>query len=711
MQRRIQQADGHGQLVHDAQDRLEVALLHGQELVQGLAPPLLAVGQDHLPDRVDALLLEEHVLGAAQADALGAEVPADARLLGQVGVGLDAEPAGLVHPAHEPGKAPVGGRAGGFAVAVEQHPQHVGRVGHELALDHLSGAAVQGQPVPFPEHGAADAGFAGAVVHAQGVAAHHAHGAELPRHQRGVGGHAAPRREDALGGLDAADVLRAGLHPAQDDVLPSGAARLRVGGVEHDPAGGRTRTRRQPARQHPAVRVGRRLGGLVEDRAQDLAEVVGLDALQRLLAGDGAGVGHVHGDAHRGEAGALAGAGLQQPEPAVLDGELQVLHVPVAFLQHAADALQLAVGVALYPGQRADGLRRADAGHHVLALGVHQELAVEAPLARRRVAGEGHPGAGGVAHVAEHHGLDVDRGAPAFGDAVHLPVGHGAVVVPRPEHRADGAPELLHRVLGEGRAPLPPHLVLELGHQVPQVLGREPGVVGDAAGGLPALQQRLEHVVGLGLVGLHAQHHIAVHLHEAAVGVVDEARVAGAPDHAGHGVVVEAQVQHRVHHPGHGLPRARAHRHQQGVVAVAEAAAHDLLHPRHGGGDLPVEALGVASAVLVVVGADRGGDGEARRHRNAHASHLVEARALAAQDLAHGGPARGLAGAERVDVPGHQRSLVRGSMRRRISSTSRSTGTRTWVMASRSRRVTVWSVMVSWSTVTPKGVPISSCRR
>ena len=46
-------------------------------------------------------------------------------------------------------------------------------------------------------------------------------------------------------------------------------------------------------------------------------------------------LGHLHGDAHRGQAGALAGAGLQHVEPAALDGELDVLHVAVVALQLA----------------------------------------------------------------------------------------------------------------------------------------------------------------------------------------------------------------------------------------------------------------------------------------------------------------------------------------------------------------------------------------
>jgi glycerol kinase len=46
----------------------------GSSLASAARGPLLSVGQDHLAHRGDAVALKEHVLGAAQADALGAEV-------------------------------------------------------------------------------------------------------------------------------------------------------------------------------------------------------------------------------------------------------------------------------------------------------------------------------------------------------------------------------------------------------------------------------------------------------------------------------------------------------------------------------------------------------------------------------------------------------------------------------------------------------------
>ena len=72
------------------------------------------------------------------------------------------------------------------------------------------------------------------------------------------------------------------------------------------------------------------------------------------------------------------------------------------------------VGAGVDAGGLGDVLRRADAGDDVLALRIDQELAVERLLAGRGIAGEGDAGGRGLAHIAEHHGLHVDGGAPAL---------------------------------------------------------------------------------------------------------------------------------------------------------------------------------------------------------------------------------------------------------------------------------------------------------
>ena len=73
----------------------------GSSLASAARRALLVVGQDHLAHRADAVLVEEHVLGAAEPDALGAELQRDARVVRRVGIGAHAELAHLVGPAHQ----------------------------------------------------------------------------------------------------------------------------------------------------------------------------------------------------------------------------------------------------------------------------------------------------------------------------------------------------------------------------------------------------------------------------------------------------------------------------------------------------------------------------------------------------------------------------------------------------------------------------------
>ena len=170
-------------------------------------------------------------------------------------------------------------------------------------------------------------------------------------------------------------------------------------------------------------------------------------------------------------------------------------------------------------GLLGDVLRGADAGHHVLALGVDQELAVKLPRARCRVAGEGHAGGRRFAHVAEHHGLHVDGGAPVLRNVVELAVGDGARAHPRLEHGADGAPQLFMRVLREGLARRFLHEFCVADDEALPLLRRHLRVEGIAALFLEAAENVLE------LVMVDAEHHIGIHRDEAAVAVEGETPV------------------------------------------------------------------------------------------------------------------------------------------------------------------------------------------
>ena len=97
MQRRVEQADRDGQAVHRLEDAEVVADLDVEQLRELGVALVLVLGEDvvlddHLP------LAEEHVLGAAQADALRAELAAERSVVGGVGVGAHAHRAELVGP-------------------------------------------------------------------------------------------------------------------------------------------------------------------------------------------------------------------------------------------------------------------------------------------------------------------------------------------------------------------------------------------------------------------------------------------------------------------------------------------------------------------------------------------------------------------------------------------------------------------------------------
>ena len=132
VQRGIEEADGHSIAVHGLEDAFKVAALHGEELGEGCATAFNVGSEDHLAHGLDAVAFKEHVLGAAEADALGAEFAGLAGVAGGVGVG-----------AHE-GLGIFGSEVHDCAeVAVE-----LGINGGHLTVVNVAGRAVERDPSP-----------------------------------------------------------------------------------------------------------------------------------------------------------------------------------------------------------------------------------------------------------------------------------------------------------------------------------------------------------------------------------------------------------------------------------------------------------------------------------------------------------------------------------------------------------------------------------
>ena len=131
VQRRVQKPDRHRQAVHDPEQVGEILPLHRQQLGERGAAPGLVVGQDHLTHGENAVRVEEHVLGAAEPDALGAEGARDLGVAGRLRIGAHPEPPHTVRPFHQP----------------RETAGHLRLDRRDLARHHLPGASVDGDPV------------------------------------------------------------------------------------------------------------------------------------------------------------------------------------------------------------------------------------------------------------------------------------------------------------------------------------------------------------------------------------------------------------------------------------------------------------------------------------------------------------------------------------------------------------------------------------
>ncbi len=451
------------------------------------------------------------------------------------------------------------------------------------------------------------------------------------------------------------DVLRRGLHAHEDDRFALPCAPLRLVGVEDDVAARGPRAGGQAPRELS-------LGSLrVDGGVKELVDAVRVDAEDRLFLGDEALLRHVDGRPHgvRARVRFATEPALEHVELAVLDRELEVLHVAEVMLEGPGDSLELPVGVGHLrlerivdlPGpylltvacRKTDRLRRADAGDNVFALGVGQPLAEELLLSGGRIPCERDARGARVAEIAEDHRQHVARGAPRLGDVVQAPVHEGAVVRPRREDGLDGLPELLARVSRELAPGLRADDGLERGDDGTELIGRDVRI-GDAALELLSVDPRAVDSprggdAGPGIVegGIEgrasdAERDRGVHGDEAPVGVEGEARAAGERSKAFHERVVEAEVQDGVHHAGHRRARPGADAHEERSAGVAEARVHRLLEAGkrvfHFSPRLVGESLVARERV-----ADVGSDGEPSRDRQAQRGHLGEARALASQQI------------------------------------------------------------------------------
>ena len=277
MERRIDQADDHGESGHFPQDSDEVVPLHLADALEGsevppreilearvefgeppleVAPPIarggvqlachrLALppglpvrrgGKDHLVDDRQSIGFHEHVFRAVEADALGAKLPRPRRVSRIVGVRPHLQRPFLVGPAEQ-------GLQIGLSLEVRGDRPNRSR-------EDLARAAVDREMFAATNDLVPDAEFGRVVVDLDCLAAGNARDAEAPGHDGRMARGTATRGEDAFRMKDSMYVVRGGLDPHEDDRLSLAPADpLGLVGIEghdaHRGTGGRVQAYRE----------------------------------------------------------------------------------------------------------------------------------------------------------------------------------------------------------------------------------------------------------------------------------------------------------------------------------------------------------------------------------------------------------------------------------------------------------------------------------
>ncbi len=471
------------------------------------------------------------MLRPGQPNSLGAIITGPLGIARVVGVGPNTQLTDVIGPLQELDQVRV---------------VDVGHDGVQLSDEDLALGAIQRNPITFLDDQVADCHLSTSQIQLQLGDADDGRLAELARDQGGMAGAAAAAGQDTLSRQHAVHIIGLGLGPDHDDLAAVLLRPLLGGvGVKGNLTDGCARRHVQPGGDAFTFVDRLFLSFPIKLRVQEEINLVRADTADSHVLIDQPFISQVDRDANSCLRGPLAVAGLEHPQRAVFNGELDVLDLFVMFLQALADGLELFVGFGHFISHLFDFFGLTDASDDVFALGVGQIVAFQFRLTRGNVAGGGDAGARILSHIAEDHGLHVDGSAQLVGDAGRVAVVDGSFAVPGAKDRVRGQPELLVRLLREFPAGFVFDDLLETADDVLPILRRQLGVDLDAF-----LVAFFGDDLFKGLIG-HAHDHPAVHLHQSSVRVVDKAGVVGQLDHALGGFFIQANVQDRVHHARH----------------------------------------------------------------------------------------------------------------------------------------------------------------
>ncbi len=85
----VEQTDCHSEAIHSLEDSFEIATLHGEKFSESSTSSFFVGCEDHFTHGFDSVAFEEHVLCAAETDALCAKLAGLSGIVRRIGVGAN----------------------------------------------------------------------------------------------------------------------------------------------------------------------------------------------------------------------------------------------------------------------------------------------------------------------------------------------------------------------------------------------------------------------------------------------------------------------------------------------------------------------------------------------------------------------------------------------------------------------------------------------
>ena len=388
MQRRIEETNDYRQTVHSAEHAKEVTSLSLQKIVAGLfANSFVIVEDEGLNDLLT--FAKEHMLSAAQANTLSAEITCELSIFWVVSVCANTHGAELVCPFKDGVKI-----ASKFGLNKLNSTQN-----------NNTGSTVKRDNVAFLDYdvGAGNRSLFCLGVNLECVNAANTGSTHATSDNSCMRSLAAMGGKNAFSSNHASKIVGSGFPTNQNGLATFLSSLYGIVGGEYSFTNSSTRRSVEALGNYIVVSLG------IELRMQQLIELLRVYALYSFFLGDKAFLLHLDCDVQSCSSSTLTNTGLKHPKLTLFNGELDVAHITEMVFEDGEYLFELTTSLFKARSflELCNGAGVTNTGNNVFALCVNKVVAVEFLFAICGVTRKSNARSRSVALVAENHGLNV----------------------------------------------------------------------------------------------------------------------------------------------------------------------------------------------------------------------------------------------------------------------------------------------------------------